>query len=181
MCVSALLFLVSVLQSAIFGQPPAHGPPGPGGKHVVPLLCHLAERSVHSHLRKGPQRIHRRYAWPAGRPAPMCVSAWLIIVSSPHALVPLYDSLLLMSAHAEAPLPLVWFDHGRFHLAFEGESGYSTMHPPSPSPAVLSIVLVTEPQHCSRSPPLPLYVLLTHLEFLDELLSFDFVCVAFSC
>lgn len=42
-------------------------------------------------------------------------------MSLPHSLVPLHDSLLLMSAHLEASQPLVWFDHGRFYLAFEGE------------------------------------------------------------
>lgn len=30
-----------------------------------------------------------------------------------------------VSAHPEASLPLVWFDHGRFHLAFEGKLSYS--------------------------------------------------------
>lgn len=34
-------------------------------------------------------------------------------------------SLPCLSAHTEGHQPLVWFDHGRFYLAFEGESSHT--------------------------------------------------------
>lgn len=129
-----MIFLcpVPLLQSAFFRQPSAHGSSGAGRKHFLPLLRHLAECSVHAHLRKGAQRLYSRYvslSSLSGRgssrvPSLTCLSLFMVL--SP-----------LMSDHVDAMLPLVWFDHGRFHLAFDGESGYSAVHLPSFHLAVL--------------------------------------------
>lgn len=148
---------VPVLQSALFRQPPTHGSLGPGRKHFLPLLHHTAECSVYAHLREGAQRIHRRYTRPSSRPALWPEWAWLIMCSSPHHPVPLYGSFLLMSDHVDASLPLVWFDHGRFHLAFDGESGYSAVHLPSFHLAVLPHACWSPSQN-GVAEPIPLHV-----------------------
>lgn len=88
----------------------------------------------------------------------LCVS--VILMSLPHGLVSSWFSPLHVSAHSEASQPLVWFDHGRFYLAFEGEL--------SPNATVVPLVhgLKTPSLLCSQAHccPSPSHILCTYLE-----------------